>query len=192
MSLEKKRNEENQKEEQKENPKKKQREKQEENHCLLPEWFPFVGANIPVLSVANHSETAYTALTELRKSHPDALWPENLETLKASKASHSRRRQQPELSQELLEIKKELSGVKNNVDKPLNDAMKDFEDREYAGILRHYTEDLQMQSIFITKQGYIGIGPNGLQAGDCVFLIADGNAPHILTHIDDVLRRRAA
>jgi hypothetical protein len=112
MSLEKKRNEENQKEEQKENQKKKQREKQGENHCLLPEWFPFVGANVPVLSVANHSETAYTALTELRKSHPDALWPENLETLKASKASHSRRRQQPELSQELLEMKKRALGSK--------------------------------------------------------------------------------
>jgi hypothetical protein len=53
-------------------------------------------------------------------------------------------------------------------------------------------EDLRLQSIFITKQGYMGIGPAGLQIGDCVFLIADGKAPYIFTHIDNVLQRRAA
>jgi hypothetical protein len=73
ISLEKTRNEENQIEEQTENQKRRQKKKQEENQYLWSEWFPFGGAELPVLSNAKHFETACAAHTELKKSHPHAL-----------------------------------------------------------------------------------------------------------------------
>jgi hypothetical protein len=192
ITLEKKSKEERQKEEQTKRPKKTQKEKQEEGLYLLPGMLTFVGASAPRSANVSHSETASTAHAELKKSHPDAPWPENLKKLKASRTRDSSGEQPPELSQELLDFGKELSGLNANEDKPYAKVLKHFSKSLHVDIVRHYMEDLRLQSIFITKQGYMGIGPAGLQIGDCVFLIADGKAPYIFTHIDNVLQRRAA
>lgn len=55
---------------------------------------------------------------------------------------------------------------------------------------KYYYNDLITQSMFMTSQGYIGIGPNSLRDGDAIFLIPGGNTPYILRHIDDALRMR--
>jgi hypothetical protein len=86
---------------------------------------------------------------------------------------------------------KELMGLKHGAHKPPAESSDDIKENVLFDLMKHYCEDLNMQRIFVTKQGYIGIGPNGLQDGDSVFFIANGNAPYILAHIDDVLRRRA-
>ncbi|KAF2033958.1 hypothetical protein EK21DRAFT_108375 [Setomelanomma holmii] len=50
---------------------------------------------------------------------------------------------------------------------------------------------ISKQGLFVTKEGYMGIGPNWLQAGDGVFLIPGGSTPYIFAHIDQVLQRQA-
>jgi hypothetical protein len=192
ISLEKISKEERQKEDQMKRPKKMKKEKQEEDLYSVPGVLTFVGASVPGSSNVHHSETASRAHAELKKSHPDAPWPENLKKLKASRTRDSSGEQPPEFSQELLDFGKELSGLNANEDKPYAKVLKHFSKSLHVDIVRHYMEDLRLQSIFITKQGYMGIGPAGLQIGDCVFLIADGKAPYIFTHIDNVLQRRAA
>lgn len=157
------------------------------------EWFPFFGVNDATPPNADHYEKASMTYAELRKSHPDAPWPENDHKLQATKGSDSNSEQQPGLSQQLAQTTRYLLGLKNDADKPSTESRDYFKEKDLFefDVLKHYCEDLTMQSIFVTKQGYIGIGPNGLQDGDSVFLMADGNAPYIFAHIDDVLRRRA-
>jgi hypothetical protein len=47
------------------------------------------------------------------------------------------------------------------------------------------------RSLFMTKQGYMGIGPNWLSDGDGVLLVADRTTPYMFARPDEVLRRAA-
>jgi hypothetical protein len=154
----------------------------------VPGWLPFFGADKAESLNTNQSETAHT---ELRKSHPDAPWPEHVDKPPAKKDSDCNSEQHPGFAHQLAEMVKELTGLKHSTHKPPAESGDGIKENVLFDLMKHYCEDLNMQSIFVTKQGYIGIGPNGLQDGDSVFLIANGNAPYVLAHIDDVLRRRA-
>ncbi|KAH4923389.1 hypothetical protein HBI26_045450 [Parastagonospora nodorum] len=142
---------------------------------------------------ADHLAKTSIAYAEVKKSHPDAPWPENDHKLLPTKGNESFSEQQPGFSQQLAQTTKNLLGFKTDAEKSSTETRDYFKEKDILefDILKHYCEDLTMQSIFITKQGYVGIGPSGLQDGDSVFLMADGNAPYIFAHIDDVLRRRA-
>jgi hypothetical protein len=154
----------------------------------VPEWLPFFSVDKTESPNAKQSETAYT---ELRKSHPDATWPEHVDKPLATKGGDSNSEQHSGFAHQLARMIKELMGLKHGAHKPPAESNDNIKENVLFDLMKHYCEDLNMQSIFVTKQGYIGIGPNGLQDGDSVFLIANGNAPYVLAHIDDVLRRRA-
>jgi len=62
---------------------------------------------------------------------------------------------------------------------------------DWASDVIGYNSGIGLQSLFITKGGYLGIGPNWLRNGDGVFLVADAKAPYILAKVDDVLQRQA-
>jgi hypothetical protein len=124
-----------------------------------------------------NSEDIYA---KIKARHPDAPWPDHTKDASQSKTIKSNR---------LIQIYVNESERSPKEKRARLDELKKSLDATSFG--KRYAEDWSTQSMFITKEGYMGIGPNVLRDGDAVFLIKGGNMPYIFAHADDVLRRRA-
>jgi hypothetical protein len=117
---------------------------------------------------------------KIKAAHPDAPWPDHTKGISAPETSRSR-------------ASSHFNGGKNNVSSREHNARYDEFKKSIGGTkFVACTEDWSTQSMFITNEGYMGIGPNVLRDGDAVFLIQGGNMPYIFAHVDEVLRRRAS
>lgn len=63
-----------------------------------------------------------------------------------------------------------------------------------AQLERHFHHDSQRlaswRSLFITRNGYLGLGPSWLAEGDQVMLVKGGYVPYIFRHVDQVLTKK--
>ena len=142
----------------------------------------------------------FKAYAKLRAAHPDAPWPPS--SLAGSQGKEVVNPEN-EIPPDNLNgaSKTSITGQKRNSFDIQSDLVRDTGDaastrdshQESAwgsGVL-NYNSGVGLQSLFVTKEGYLGIGPNWLRSGDGVFLVADAKAPYILAQVDDVLQRQA-
>ncbi|KAI4667657.1 uncharacterized protein J4E88_010177 [Alternaria novae-zelandiae] len=164
---------------------------------LLPTWlksYPWPSG------WAIDYEGVSRAYAKVRAAHPDAPWPpSNLAGSERNEAIDKAREIHPDT----------LTGVsETNITKHesicLDAQSESVRDTGDAASTRESPQEsysewevlnsnsgIGLQSLFVTKEGYLGIGPNWLRSGDGVFLVADAKAPYILAQVDDVLRRQA-
>jgi hypothetical protein len=112
------------------------------------EWLPFFGVDKAESSNAKQPETAYT---ELRKSHPDAPWPEHVDKPLATKGGDSNSEQHPGFAHHLAKMIKELMGLKHSAHKPPAESSDGIKENVLFDLMKHCCEALNMQSIFVTK-----------------------------------------
>jgi hypothetical protein len=114
----------------------------------VPELLPFFGADKAESPNTNHSETAHT---ELRKSHPDAPWPKHVDKPLAKTDSDCDSEQHPGFAHQLAKIIEELMGLKHSAHKPPAESSDNIKENVLFDLMKHCCEDLNMQSIFVTK-----------------------------------------
>ena len=142
----------------------------------------------------------FKAYARIRANHPDAPWPPSnlagperkevldktgdihLDTLTGISEINITRQESPHFDERSDSVR-DTGDVANT-----RDSLREF---DWALDVLKYNSGIGLQSLFLTKEGYLGIGPNWLRNGDGVFLVADAKAPYILAQVNDVLQRQA-
>ncbi|KAI4913049.1 uncharacterized protein J4E92_009921 [Alternaria infectoria] len=165
----------------------------------LPTWLPTWLKSFPWPSGwAIDYDGIFKAYARIRANHPDAPWPpSNLAGSERKEVIDETRDILPDTLTGISEtnITRQESPHFDEQSDSLRDTGDDWNAREFPGdwvldVLK-YNSGIALQSLFLTKEGYLGIGPNWLRNGDGVFLVADAKAPYILAQVDDVLQRQA-
>jgi len=142
----------------------------------------------------------FKAYARIRANHPDAPWPpsnlggsEGREVLDKTRGIHPdtlTRISETNINRQEISHMDERSDLVRDTGDTAN--TRDSHGKlDWASDVIGYNSGIGLQSLFITKGGYLGIGPNWLRNGDGVFLVADAKAPYILAKVDDVLQRQA-
>ncbi|KAI4613526.1 uncharacterized protein J4E87_009827 [Alternaria ethzedia] len=164
---------------------------------VLPTWlrsYPW-----PSGWVVNY-DGVFKAYARIRANHPDAPWPpSNLVASKKKEVVDEARETHPDTltgvsmtniaGQESPHSGKRTGSVQDTGDAA--NTRDSPHESDWALDVLNRNSGIGLQSLFVTKDGYLGIGPNWLRSGDGVFLVADAKAPYILAQVDDVLRRQA-